>query len=133
MRSHAANPEQAGPVLSSGFARVGPHRLYPGDQGLRAQAGQEVPYGTVLHPRLAARWQGERRQTGRVYMLVVCPGRERWREHRPRGRGGGGFARVGAVSAIGGISIVKPKESGGVTAYDLNSGDKKWWVPNGNL
>jgi quinoprotein glucose dehydrogenase len=27
---------------------------------------------------------------------------------------------------------LKPKEMGGITAYDLNSGDKKWWVPNGN-
>jgi glucose dehydrogenase len=35
-------------------------------------------------------------------------------------------------TTIGGISILKPREFGGVTAYDLNSGDKKWWVPNGN-
>jgi glucose dehydrogenase len=32
----------------------------------------------------------------------------------------------------GAISILKPKELGGITAYDLNTGDKKWWVPNGN-
>jgi quinoprotein glucose dehydrogenase len=32
---------------------------------------------------------------------------------------------------IGGVSIVKPKELGGITAYDLNSGDKAWWMPNG--
>lgn len=51
----------------------------------------------------------------------------------PEGAGqGGGFNRVGATSAIGGISIVKPRELGGITAYDMNSGDKKWWVPNGN-
>ncbi|MEP6493546.1 MAG: PQQ-binding-like beta-propeller repeat protein [bacterium] len=30
------------------------------------------------------------------------------------------------------VSILKPRELGGITAYDLNSGDKKWWVPNGN-
>jgi quinoprotein glucose dehydrogenase len=30
------------------------------------------------------------------------------------------------------VSIVKPKELGGITAYDLTTGDKKWWVPNGN-
>jgi quinoprotein glucose dehydrogenase len=41
--------------------------------------------------------------------------------------------RNAATSAIDGISIVKPKEAGGITAYDMNSGDKKWWVPNGNL
>jgi glucose dehydrogenase len=32
---------------------------------------------------------------------------------------------------IGGVSIVKPKELGGITAYDMNSGDKSWWIPNG--
>ena len=37
------------------------------------------------------------------------------------------------VTAIGGVSILKPKEMGGITAYDMNTGDKKWWVPNGNL
>ena len=47
--------------------------------------------------------------------------------------GRGGFSRVAAATTIGGISILKPKELGGITAYDLNTGDKKWWVPNGNL
>ncbi|HXT16410.1 MAG TPA: PQQ-binding-like beta-propeller repeat protein [Gemmatimonadaceae bacterium] len=37
-----------------------------------------------------------------------------------------------AATTIAGVSILKPKELGGITAYDLNSGDKKWWVPNGN-
>jgi quinoprotein glucose dehydrogenase len=46
--------------------------------------------------------------------------------------GGGGFRRVGATSAIGGVSIVKPKELGGITAYDLKTGEKKWWRPQGN-
>jgi quinoprotein glucose dehydrogenase len=51
---------------------------------------------------------------------------------------GGGFGRVAAVTCIPascqvGISIFKPKELGGITAYDLNTGDKKWWVPNGNI
>ena len=31
---------------------------------------------------------------------------------------------------FGGVSIVKPKEYGGITAYDMNTGDKKWWQPN---
>lgn len=43
------------------------------------------------------------------------------------GRGGGG----GRGPNIGGVSIVKPKELGGVTAYNLNTGDKVWWIPNG--
>lgn len=45
---------------------------------------------------------------------------------------GGGFARVAAPMTIGGISILKPRELGGITAYDMKTGDKKWWVPNGN-
>ncbi|HEY3933245.1 MAG TPA: PQQ-binding-like beta-propeller repeat protein [Gemmatimonadales bacterium] len=44
------------------------------------------------------------------------------------GRGGGGR---GGAPAIGGVSIVKPKQLGGVTAYNLNTGDKAWWIPNG--
>ena len=35
--------------------------------------------------------------------------------------------------SIGGVSIFKFKELGGITAYDMSSGDKKWWVPNGNM
>jgi quinoprotein glucose dehydrogenase len=50
---------------------------------------------------------------------------------------GGGFARVQVQTYIGpnpqqGVSILKPRELGGITAYDMKSGDKKWWVPNGN-
>jgi quinoprotein glucose dehydrogenase len=29
------------------------------------------------------------------------------------------------------VSIIKPKQLGGVTAYNLNTGDKSWWIPNG--
>ena len=35
------------------------------------------------------------------------------------------------TSAIAGISILKPRELGGITAYDMKSGDKAWWIPNG--
>jgi quinoprotein glucose dehydrogenase len=35
-------------------------------------------------------------------------------------------------TTIGAVSILKPRELGGITAYDMNTGDKKWWVPNGN-
>jgi quinoprotein glucose dehydrogenase len=45
------------------------------------------------------------------------------------GRGGFG-ARM--PTAIGGVSILKPRQLGGITAYDLNTGDKKWWMANGN-
>jgi len=43
---------------------------------------------------------------------------------------GDGFEGRAAGSQIGGVSIVKPKEYGGIMAYDMNSGDKKWWAPN---
>ena len=46
---------------------------------------------------------------------------------------GGGFEGRGAGSRIGGVSILKPKELGGLTAYNLNSGDKAWWIPNGGF
>jgi quinoprotein glucose dehydrogenase len=44
---------------------------------------------------------------------------------------GNGFEGRGAGTTIGGVSILKPKPLGGVTAYDMNSGDKIWWIPNG--
>ena len=61
------------------------------------------------------------------------------------GRGAGGGRGGGAatisykdaspgVSNIAGISILKPKtpfELGGITAYNMNTGDKVWRIPNG--
>ena len=35
------------------------------------------------------------------------------------------------TSAIAGISILKPRQLGGITAYDMKSGEKAWWIPNG--
>src|SRR5204862_672935 len=37
------------------------------------------------------------------------------------GTQGDGFSSRGSFSQIGGVSILKPKEYGGVTAYDMNS------------
>jgi quinoprotein glucose dehydrogenase len=49
------------------------------------------------------------------------------------GRAGGGGGRGGGPSTnIGGVSILKPKQLGGITAYDLKTGEKVWWVPNGS-
>ena len=48
-----------------------------------------------------------------------------------RGEGGTGF-EARAATSIGTVSIVKPQELGGITAFDITTGDKKWWVPNGN-
>jgi len=46
------------------------------------------------------------------------------------GAGRGGFAERAGGTTIGGVSIVKPKEFGGITAYNMNTGDKSWWIPN---
>jgi glucose dehydrogenase len=43
----------------------------------------------------------------------------------------GGFERRGGATTIGGVSILKPKQLGGITAYDMTTGDKSWWIPNG--
>jgi quinoprotein glucose dehydrogenase len=49
----------------------------------------------------------------------------------PAGGGrGGGFEGRGNASVMHGVSILKPKQLGGITAYDMNSGDKRWWIPN---
>ncbi len=46
---------------------------------------------------------------------------------------GGDFNARSAGSIIGGVSIVKPKRYGGLSAYNMNSGDKAWWIPNGGM
>jgi quinoprotein glucose dehydrogenase len=51
------------------------------------------------------------------------------------GRGAGGRGR--SMTSFGPdadgrqISILKPRELGGITAYNLSTGDKTWWIPNG--
>jgi glucose dehydrogenase len=67
---------------------------------------------------------------GKIGAMPPPPGYTPPEEGASTGRGG--FGRVAAVTTIGGVSILKPRELGGITAYDLNSGEKKWWVPNGN-
>ncbi|HUR20700.1 MAG TPA: PQQ-binding-like beta-propeller repeat protein [Vicinamibacterales bacterium] len=52
------------------------------------------------------------------------------------GRGGGGAAASyttasPGTSTIAGISILKPRELGGIMAYNMNTGDKAWWIGNG--
>jgi quinoprotein glucose dehydrogenase len=41
------------------------------------------------------------------------------------------FSGRAAFSQIGGVSILKPRQLGGITAYNMNAGDKIWWSPNG--
>jgi quinoprotein glucose dehydrogenase len=48
-------------------------------------------------------------------------------------RRGGNFTQMRYGPGQATVSIVKPKEFGGVTAYNMNSGDKSWWIPNGTM
>ncbi len=52
---------------------------------------------------------------------------------KSEGGRGDGFSGRAAGSRIGGVSIVKAKPMGGITAYDMNSGDKSWWTSNGGM
>ncbi|HVZ48973.1 MAG TPA: PQQ-binding-like beta-propeller repeat protein, partial [Gemmatimonadaceae bacterium] len=47
--------------------------------------------------------------------------------------GRGGFRRSGPAPVIDGISILKPAQLGGITAYNMKTGDKAWWQPNGGI
>ena len=49
----------------------------------------------------------------------------------PTNRGGGFEGRGGIPNQIGGVSILKSKQMGGITAYNMNTGDRAWWIPNG--
>ena len=53
--------------------------------------------------------------------------------YKPAARAVGGFAGRSDGTTIGGVSIVKNKEFGGITGYNMNSGDKAWWIPNGGM
>jgi quinoprotein glucose dehydrogenase len=37
------------------------------------------------------------------------------------------------TSSIAGVSILKPRELGGITAFNMNTGDRAWWIPNGGF
>ena len=71
------------------------------------------------------RYSSPRDNCGLLGALPPPPG------YTPPSNRGGGFEGRGNASMLHGVSILKPKEYGGITAYDLNSGDKKWWAPNG--
>jgi len=52
---------------------------------------------------------------------------------KPTAEQGDGFSGRAAFSRVGGVSILKPKQLGGITGYNMNSGDKAWWSPNGGF
>jgi quinoprotein glucose dehydrogenase len=63
---------------------------------------------------------------GQLGALPTPPG------YKPSGEIGG-FEGRGRFAQIGGVSILKPKPLGGITAYNMNTGDKAWWIPNGGF
>jgi len=73
------------------------------------------------------RFSSPRDNCGLIGALAPPPG------YTPPAARGGGFEGRGNASLLGGVSILKPKELGGITAYDMNSGDKKWWTSNGGM
>jgi quinoprotein glucose dehydrogenase len=71
------------------------------------------------------RYSSPRDNCGLIGALPPPPG------YQPPADKGGGFDDRGPSTLIGGVSILKPKPLGGITGYDLNSGDKVWWTSNG--
>ena len=53
--------------------------------------------------------------------------------YTPAASRGGSFEARSNATTIGGVSILKPKQLGGITAYNMNTGDKVWWAPNGTM
>jgi glucose dehydrogenase len=74
------------------------------------------------------RYSSPRDNCGLIGALPPPPGYK----PNPRGRGGD-FEGRGAASRISGVSILKPKQLGGITAYNMSTGDKAWWIPNGGF
>jgi quinoprotein glucose dehydrogenase len=73
------------------------------------------------------RYSSPRDNCGLIGALPPPPG------YQPAADRGGGFEGRGSFSQIGDVSILKPKPLGGITAYDMTTGDKSWWSPNGGM
>jgi quinoprotein glucose dehydrogenase len=116
-------PGASGGVNIDGGAAADPETgmLYVGGQsGISTMTVQKDPCSEF-------RYSSPRDNCGLIGALPPPPGYTPPRE----GRRGGDFEGRAAGTQIGGVSILKPKPLGGITAYNLNSGDKSWWIPNG--
>ena len=115
-------PGASGGVNIDGGASVDPEtgKLYVAAQtGLSTIQVQKDPCSEF-------RYSSPHDSCGQLGALPAPPG---YKKQENAGRGG--FAGRSASSTIGGVSIVKPKELGGITAYDMKTGDRAWWIPNG--
>ena len=113
-------PGASGGVNIDGGAAVDP------ETGMMFVGGQSG-LGTIVlqkDPCSEFRYSSPRDNCGQIGALPPPPGYVR----REVGSG-----RAVAVTQIGGVSILKPKQLGGITAYDMTTGDKKWWLPNGGV
>ena len=112
-----------------------------------ASGGVNIDGGTAADPetghdlrRRTERLEHDRSAEGSVLGASLQPAEEQLRQARraqaAAGLQGGTTVADGfgarSPTTIGAVSILKPRELGGITAYDMNTGDKKWWVPNGN-
>jgi len=116
-------PGAAGGVNIDGGASIDP------ETGMLYVASQSSLSTTVLQkdPCSEFNYSSPRDNCGLIGALDPPPG------YQPPSERPGGFAGRGGVSQIGGVSILKPRELGGVTAYDMRTGDKRWWIPNGGF
>ncbi|MGH7560873.1 MAG: PQQ-binding-like beta-propeller repeat protein [Gemmatimonadales bacterium] len=113
-------PGASGGVNIDGGAAADPETgmIYVGGQsGLSTIRLQKDPCSEF-------RYSSPRDNCGLLGALPPPPG------YTPGADRGGGFEGRGSFSQIGGVSILKPKPLGGITAYDMKTGDKRWWAPN---
>ena len=117
-------PGASGGVNIDGGAAADPETgmLYVGGQTAGPTSG--INTIEVQHdPCSEHRYSQPHDSCGLIGALAAPPGYK---------KGDIGQAFASRNPSIGGVSILKFKELGSITAYDLNTGDKTWWVPNGN-
>jgi glucose dehydrogenase len=114
-------PGASGGVNIDGGAAVDPES---GLMYVAAQTGLSTAE-VIKDPCSEYRYSSPHDSCGQLGALPPPPGYV-----KPTGRGGAARTR-GGVNTLGGVSIVKPKQLGGITAYNMTSGDKAWWIPNG--
>ena len=117
-------------VVRAGRQRRREHRRRRGGRSRDRHAvrrGAERPEHDAGRRRIRARSSATARRTTAAASSARCRRRRATRRATAAVAAG---ARPRANN-IGGVSILKPKELGGITAYDMNTGDKAWWIPNG--
>jgi glucose dehydrogenase len=112
------------------------HDYVQGPHNTCGQPGSAAPPAGYVPPAPASRGQ---LTTGAPGSADASLGRLAGAGGRGAGGGRGGGAAVSykdaepGTSTIAGISILKPKPLGGVTGYNMNTGDKVWWMANGGV